>query len=438
MLIVWALAGSAAISGAAALVTFALLPGYKLPTNRLYPTPFGYPSILRFLGKPIPVEVATVGPAMLSEIIMGRGLIDPEEIVQVSARAIAKVTRVLVDVGMQVEEGEPLIFLDTTQAQNAVRIAEANLTLAEINLATLQAGARPEAIRERQINVERAKGNMEMVFEQYMRERRLFEQGVISKANLEGYESNYHNAQAGYLAAVENLAMAKTARAEHLKAAEAQLESVKVHLAVQKENLEEARIYSPTDGVVIGRSVNRGEVPGVTGQVLLSIARGFTFKADVDQEKTGQVRLGQEAEVFLDAYPGRTFKGKVIKINPAIQSLQSQRQTLSEQDRRPPTFPVWITLDHAGEPLAPGLLGFARIQLERDGLAMPAGALIHFSAGEGLVCVVEDCRIRVRPVKFGITSKGMTEIIQGLKEGEQVIISGQQALKEGDQIEVVE
>jgi len=415
------------------LVIFVIAPGYLSKSNPFYNGRLGYPSLLRFFNKPIPVEAATVLRTRLSEFIIGRGYVEPEELVLVNSKMVARVENVLVDVGTRVKVGDTLLLLEKDHAANLLNESEAAKRQAEINLEILKSGARPEVVREKTIELESRKAEMDVAFERYTREKRLFEEGVIAKADLEAYENMYRTAQTAYLAAVEGLAITKSARNEDIRMAEARLDGAKAELESRKRLLEETRILSQTDGVVVERSINPGEVTGGPGDKLLTIAKGFIFKAQVDQRKAGQVHTGLEAEVFLESYPGRTFRGNVSKINPAI---TDSRGDFGRTANLAQTFSVWISLEDTGEAMFTGLSGHARIISYKDVLAIPSASLMHFSGGEGLVFVIENSTAVLRAIRFGVTSEGMAEIISGLIDGERVVVSGHEALKENDQLEI--
>lgn len=423
--------GVALIAFMTALVIFVIAPGYLSKSNPFYSGRLGYPSLLRFFNKPIPVEAATVHRTRLSEFILGRGYIEPEELVLVNSKMVARVENVLVEVGTRVRAGDTLILLEKEQAANLLNESEAAKREAEINLEILKSGARPEVVREKTIQLESRKAEMDVAFERYTREKRLFEEGVIAKADLEAFENMYRTAQSAYLAAVEGLAITKSARGEDIRMAEARLDGAKAELESRRSLLEETKILAQTDGVVVERSINPGEVTGGPGDKLLTIAKGFIFKAQVDQRKAGQIRTDLEAEVFLESYPGRIFRGNVSKINPAI---TDSRGDFGRAANLAQTFSVWIALRDTGESMFTGLSGHARLISYKDSLAVPSASLMHFSGGEGLVFVIENSTAVLRPVRFGISSEGMAEIISGLIDGEQVVVSGHEALKENDRL----
>ncbi len=426
---------SGSLSLAAVLVFGALVvfPSYKSSSSRLYPTPFGYPAMLRHLGEPIPVDIGKTEPSQLSQIMMGEGFISPLQLVSISTRSPNLVSKVLVDVGANVNSRQLLIELDPAYAVNSVNMAQATLRIAQINLAKLKSGSRPEVVREEEADLDKAKGDLQTSKEQLDREKRLFAQGAVPRDELETYESNYRASAASYTSALENANMAKFSTSDDIRQAEAKVDSARADLDARRKDLQETKIYAPSDGVVIARDINPGEVTRGDGQQLLAVAHGIEFQAMLDQSYFANVHVGQQADVYLDAYPQQDFHGTIVKINPSVQGA-SQRAGVPNQQA--PTFSAWVEITQLpkGVSLAQGMQGYARISASHEALAVPAGSIISFSGGEGLVLVVHKSKLQVQPVRFGATSDKMTEIYDGLAPGDVVVTSGQDALEPGDHV----
>lgn len=429
------LLASLSLAAVVAFLWLVVYPGYKSTSSRLYPTSYGYPALLRLMGRPVPVEVAKAKPARLSQAMMGQGFLSPHRLFNISTRSPNRISRVLVDVGDAVHRGQLLIELDPTYARDSVKMAEASLRIAKINLAKLKAGSRPGVVREKDASLRKAKGDLKTAQAQLARESRLFDQGAIPRQELEEYQAKYRTSLEANTIAMENAQMAKHSTGADIRQAEAKVESARADLLARLKDLEETKIYAPTDGVVISRDIEPGEVTRGAGQRLLVIAHGLEFQVQLDQQYFGKVHIGQSAEVFLEARPDQTFYGEVIRFNPSVQGAM-ERPGLP--DRQAPTFTAWVKLKNLqpGVSLAPGMQGYARLIAHHKALAVPTGAIINFSGGEGLVLVVKDSRIAVRPVRFGPTTNSMTEIDNGLAEGDVVVVSGQEALKPGDRVTV--
>ena len=168
-------------------------------------------------------------------------------------------------------------------------------------------------------------------------------------------------------------------------------------------------------------------VPGtrVGGASTLAIVHQLQpiyVQMDFPMERLDALRLGQEAEVVLDAYSQEKFTGKVIRIAPVV----------STKTR---VLPVMIEVDNPDNRIKAGISGFARLKTSKVGATtIPSVAVIQKQQQAMVVCV-ENNRARIRPVLTGaLTDSGDVEVLDGLRTGDQVVIYGQDSLEENDAV----
>jgi RND family efflux transporter MFP subunit len=247
-----------------------------------------------------------------------------------------------------------------------------------------------------------------------------------AKANLENKKLNYSR--------LENLHKQKLiARVELEQAAaevqESQLDLANANLQLQKtsQDLSYTVVRSPVDGIVLERPINVGETPRVdTPLVILGLIDNILMLANVPEDKLAYIQLNQTAEVSFDSFRNEVFKGLIVKINPSV-------------DPKTRTFIVYIKIPNQTYKLTPGLTGFARIKNSRTSLSVPSLAVLNPIGEVASVFILDDRLIAtIRAVKIGVTAGGITEIVDGLKEGDRVVTAGIQNLKDGDQIEIME
>jgi Cu(I)/Ag(I) efflux system membrane fusion protein len=181
---------------------------------------------------------------------------------------------------------------------------------------------------------------------------------------------------------------------------------------------------SPIDGIVLERLVNPGETSHHDQLVMkLGSLNTVLMAAKISEERMHSVQLGLSAETSFPAFPGETFTGKVVKIDPNIDPITR-------------TFTTYVEIKNPDLRLKPGLSGFARIRrTAKDVLAVPSIAIMNPSGDEAQVFVVDDSdRAHLRKVHPGIVVEAMTEITSGLKEGEKVVSVGQLYLKDNDKV----
>jgi len=193
---------------------------------------------------------------------------------------------------------------------------------------------------------------------------------------------------------------------------------------VQAEiDLKNTKITSPAVAVVLSRTVNPGENTAIDEQLFqLGTIDNVMMLAQVSEDQIGFVTLGMRGEVGTNAFPGQTFVGNVVKI--AADEIATTR-----------TFGVYIRIANKDLSLKPGMTGYARIVADRTALAVVSTALMNPVGDRATVFVVDQSSIaHLRQVRCGLMSEGLTEIKDGLQEGELVVTVGQQELHDGDRV----
>jgi len=145
----------------------------------------------------------------------------------------------------------------------------------------------------------------------------------------------------------------------------------------------------------------------------------------VPERELAKLSVGQPAELSFDAVPGRAFTGKIDLITPIV-------------DPTTATFGVRISLTDIGNLLRPGMFARVAIVYERkpDALQIPRTALLD-GDGPPKVFVVQEGKAMERAVQLGLSNGAMVEVVSGLKDGEQVVVVGQGALKPGAMVRIV-
>ena len=201
--------------------------------------------------------------------------------------------------------------------------------------------------------------------------------------------------------------------------------AAKEALVLAQFNLTNTRITSPASAIVLQRSINPGEIT-TSGSVAfkLGIIEPIYMVAQVSQEKIGAVHLGMQAEVSTDGFPGVIFTGHVVKIDGSVNDVTR-------------TFAVYISIDNHDLRLIPGITGYARLENQQMVLAVPTTAVINPVGDRAIVFVVDkENRAHVREVRRGLMVGGMTELLSGVQEGEDVVTVGQQELRDNDRVSV--
>jgi RND family efflux transporter MFP subunit len=185
------------------------------------------------------------------------------------------------------------------------------------------------------------------------------------------------------------------------------------------------RTVSPIAGVVLERNINPGEITSLDQHlIVLGMLDPVMMVAQVSEDRLGSVYVGMKAAIGTDAFPGAVVTGNVAKIDFRV----------NEQSR---TFPVYVRIENHGLRLTKGVTGYCRLESTLMALAIPATALMNPVGDRATVFVVgTDHKVHLRNIRPGPSVEGMTEVLGGLQENDQVVTAGQFGLHDDDAVTV--
>lgn len=329
-----------------------------------------------------PVEVASVMARALAEEFSIAGTVTPFAEAKLSSRVTGRVSSVYVNVGQRVTQGETLLTIEQSDYFNALKQAEANLAMAAANSIKAETG------------YENARLN-------YKRNEDLFNQGAVSKSQLEVAKGQLAEAESGY------------------KANQAQLLQYEAMLEKARSDYSNTEVKAPFSGVVAKRLAEVGEMVSQQAPVFSLIEdEPLLVKVNLPENVVSKVSAGQQVEIYVGA-ADKTYKGTVKSIAP-----QADSQTKA--------FAAEIILPEVKQEVKPGMVADLRIKTrEVDGaLVVPADALLDEDSGSG-VFVIENGVAYHRKVTTGIVGKGYTQVVSGLQQGEKVAVRGNHLLVDG-------
>jgi HlyD family secretion protein len=252
------------------------------------------------------------------------------------------------------------------------------------------------------------------------RATKMHQELLIPLTAREEAEKNYQLAVNKQQQAIVNLGVSQAA----ITRAEAQVEQFKAQLATAEEDLRNATIVSPIDGVVLSRDREVGDAvssilvmgSSATDIMTLGDLREVYVKGKVDESDIGKVYLGQPARITVESYKDRNFTGRVTKISPM--GVEKDNVT---------TFEVRVSISNESRKLMATMTANAEIMLEeRKGvLAIPEGAILYQKDRSTQVEIPDPSSEKGRrrvPVVAGISNGSKTQIVKGLAEGQQVIL----------------
>jgi HlyD family secretion protein len=360
-----------------------------------------------------PSKLAKVEKGDLAKSVVATGKVTPITKVEVKSKASGIVKKLLVDYGDNVKKGQLLAQLDRIEIEAQVAQSQASLEAAQANLKSSQA------------DFERAKVDAEgpdvpLLKRAYDRATGMAKDGVVSASALDDAEKNYEMSL--------NKQNVSKAQVTVLKAkilqATAQVAQDQANLTQLEEQLSYTDIISPIDGIVLSRDVEMGDavssilVLGSSATLVMTLGdtSEVYVKGKVDESDIGKVYLGQPARIKVESFKDKTFNGKVTKISPM--GVEKDNVT---------TFEVRVSIQNPGGELKAEMTANAEVILEehKNVLQIPEGAILYDKDKKASVEVPnpkgKDGKDKVA-VNIGISNGAKTEVLSGLKEGDQVVL----------------
>ena len=295
--------------------------------------------------------------------IEGSGTIEARE-VAVASKVGGQVLEIRAEEGSRVGKGDILVLIDHETLDIQLRQAEAGVALANAQLRLLKKGARVEDIRQGEEALLQAEANLKVAADDARRMRELAARGSVTPKQRDDAEARLVVGQAQNASAKEALAkLRRLARPEEVGAAEARLAQAVAAADLLRKTIADGTVVSPVAGIVTRRPVEAGELvsPGATVLTISELDRVHVMLF-VTEKELGRVRLGGEADVMIDAAPGRVFKGRVTYISPEAEFTPKNIQT--KEDRVKLVFGVKVEIPNPDGALKPGLPADAVIVLE--------------------------------------------------------------------------
>lgn len=393
----------------------------------------------------------------LTSLVSGTGQIKPKTYVNVGATSFGRITHLYVKEGDHVKKGQVLATVENVQPEANVDAQKAAIAAAKTDIASYIA-----AEKTAEASVEHAKADLEQKKLDYDRYTALYAAKLVSKADFDARKAAYDTD-------VATLNQSQAA----LVQAKAQTESARGHLGTQvatlrynEDALNKTVSVAPFDGLVTNLPVREGEtvvvgIQNAEGSTLMTLADMSIITAEVKVDETDivNVALGQEADVTVDALPGKIFKGHVTEVgdqallrSTGVATSQSTSGTEEAKD-----FKVVVTIDKPSDELKPGLSATAKITTasKANALSIPIQALTMRApevAADGKPHVVNastvpadapkvqgvfvmrpdksgKLRAHFVPVTTGITGSTNIEVTSGLKEGDEIVTGTYRVLR---------
>jgi RND family efflux transporter MFP subunit len=355
--------------------------------------------------KPVKVEVVRRDSVRRSVDVVGT--LAAVDQVTISSEADGRVRRILADLGDRVGAGQVLIQLDSEKQQYTYQQQQAALARSLAQYGATDPQHLPDL--EKTPDVQKANADLTQATQAFERANELFKRTLISQQALDDARAVLHSARATYDSALQN--------GRNLKAS---IQASEAAMKLAGRQLRDTEIRAPFDGYVEKRLVNLGELVRAEMPVM-AIVRLDPLKviAEIPEKMTPWITDGRPVELRVDAYPNRTFAGKVTRISPAVNTTTR-------------AFPFEALVPNTDAALKPGTFARVHVEIEKvdDVLTLPYAA-IQYRYGVNRVFVVAGDRLAVRELAVGDRLGDRIEIVSGVKEGEQIAVTDVDTLSEG-------
>ena len=413
----------------------------------------------------VTVQTTKVNPqdSLVSQVTAS-GEIKPTTYTNVTAQGFGRITEILVKEGDKIKKGDRLLLQDDIQASADVQAQSASITSAESGVQAADA-----SFRSAQADMLMNQANLEKAKLDWERGQGLYKDGLIPKQDFDQRKSAYDAA----FATVDSSKARMQSMKAQLEQVRSQVSQNRAVLVRTKDVLSKTAYVSPINGIVSYLPVRLGEyvVPGIqnsNGSFLMTLSdmSVVTSEVKVDETDIVNIRIGQLADVTIDAVPGKTFKGTVTQIGSQAvlrsSGLATTQSTTSTQEAK--DFKVVVTLENPPDNLRPGLSTTAKIRTaeKKNVLAIPIQALAvrsrkdleeaaknAKSGGSNVtlaapppaaandpkkeevqgVFVVNGKKAIFRPVETGISGVTDIEITKGLQKGDEIVVGSYKALR---------
>jgi HlyD family secretion protein len=409
----------------------------------------------------VTVQTGKVTKQDIASVVTASGEIKPKNYVNVGANAMGRITHLFVKEGEHVKKNQMLAQLENVQSAAGVDQMRAALAASETDALAADAALKTALAQSISSKASLAQSKVD-----YERALSLYQNQLIAKQDYDSKKAAYDVAQA---VAAQDVARVAQARA-NLDSAHGHVNSARAQLVQVNDVLSKTNYRAPYDGVVTNLPVHEGEtvvmgIQNAPGSTLMTVADMSVITAEVHVDETDivNVRLGQPAEVTIDAIPGQTFKGTVSEIgdNAIVRStgVSTSQSTTSSQEAK--DFKVVVTLDKPPDNLRPGLSSTAKITTgtAHDVLTIPIQSLTMREKKDlqakdakakgakpasatpapaskkeeqdlyGVFVVTKSKKAEFRVVETGLTGATDIQVKSGLQEGDEIITGSYKVLK---------
>ena len=417
----------------------------------------------------VTVQTGKVMREDLASVVTASGEVKPRNYINIGAEYQGQLTDILVKEGDHVRKGQMLARIDEAQSEADVNAQKAALSSAEADSSASEASVKAgeDNVAALDATVVRTRSDLERYRKDFERGEQLFKDGLIPRSDFEQRQAAYDSQKASVDEALSRVVQAKTQLAQlraQLAGTQKKIAQTQAGLVRVDDILKKHNAVAPIDGLVTYLPVRVGEtvVPGVqnsAASTIMTIADMsiVTSEVKVDETDIVNVKLGQPAEITVDAIPNKTFTGHVIEIgNTAIlRSTGMAASTSNTSSQEAKDFKVVVAMDNPPDEIRPGLSCTSKITTatRKSVVAIPIQALTTRTRGDlipdkdkpinpdpatvkankeeiqGVFVIGPNNKAVFKKLETGITGATDIEVTSGLKEGDEIVTGSYQMIR---------
>ncbi len=377
----------------------------------------------------VTVTAAKVKTGDMEKVVEADAVLYPLQQAAIVPKITAPVKQFYVKRGGKVRKGQLLATLENKDLAAAKEDSKGAYQQAEAQYVTSTSAGLPEEIQKATADEQNAREQYDAQKKLYDARQELFKQGALPRKDLDQAAVALTQARTQNEIAKRHLdSLNSVVKQQTLKGYEGQLSSAKGKFMGAEAQYGYSEIHSPIDGVVTDRPLYPGEMPAA-GTPLITVmdVSSVTARAHIPQKEAALLKVGDEASIEV---PGldKPAEGKVTLVSPAL-------------DPNSTTVEVWVQAKNAKQQLKPGTsVRIAAVsETVKDALQLPAAAVLTGPDGATTVMVIgPDQKAHQTAVKTGIKQEDNIQIVEGLKEGQNVVLGGAFGLPDNTKIALEE
>lgn len=376
----------------------------------------------------IAVQVAKVGKKTLYSQVSLNGKVKSKGEINIVPKLPGKVVMINFDVGQTVKKGDTLFTIEDKDVKLQVSQAEAALNIARQGLNRAKGGSAEQQINQLKTALVSAEINYKDALANYERTKALYDVGGVSKQALEMAESRMKVGEEQFKSAKTTLDLTQNKiMSENIATAEAQVKQAEAAYNIALSQLENTIVRAPIDGVVALKNIEVGAMASNAAPAMVIVDNStVTVDVFVQENIINSLKIKDKVKVWVKAIGEGELEGEIISVGVAA-------------DVKTQNYPIKVKLPNDKGQLKGGM--FAEVQISTDKkenlIVVPVASIVN-EGEEKVIYVLNGDKAEKREIKTGILNNEFIQVVEGVKEGETVLVKGQNFIKDDSKLQVVE